>query len=164
MYSRDKNTKPAYSNSMILYKYATQNWGKWDESGCGCTQGPTTPPLLAICYSFCLIHNSVSLVCIQSDLITGEASFHYKSHPKPLPLLTPTPNTLFDFLSSKLPVACNALTLYTGSCSTYNLDGMPLLANQPMPKSDYVREEVKALTMAPLALMPQLLVVLNSYF
>jgi hypothetical protein len=51
-------------------------------------------------------------------------------------------------------MANKALALYTGSNSTFNLE-IPQPAN-PTPKNTYVREEVRAVTMAPLAIMPNL--------
>jgi hypothetical protein len=51
-------------------------------------------------------------------------------------------------------MANNALALYTGSNSTFNLE-IPQPAN-PTPENTYVREEAHAITMAPLAIMPNL--------
>ena len=53
-------------------------------------------------------------------------------------------------------MADKALVLYTGSNSTYNLEGIPHAIN-PVLESTFVREEAKAVTMAPLAIMPPLL-------
>ena len=49
-------------------------------------------------------------------------------------------------------MASHALTLYKGSCSTYNLDGIPASIDL-VPKSSYVREEARLITEAPLAIM-----------
>ena len=49
-------------------------------------------------------------------------------------------------------MASHALTLYMGSCSTYNLDGI-LASIDLVPKSSYVREEARLITKAPLAIM-----------
>ena len=49
-------------------------------------------------------------------------------------------------------MASHALTLYTGSCSTYNLDGI-LASIDLVPESSYVREEARLITEAPLAIM-----------
>jgi len=50
-------------------------------------------------------------------------------------------------------MASHALTLYKGSCSTYNLDGIPASIDL-LPESLFVREEAKAILEAPLAIMP----------
>jgi len=47
------------------------------------------------------------------------------------------------------------LALYTGSNSTFNLGEIPQPVN-PTPENTYVREEVRAVIMAPLAVMPPL--------
>ena len=49
-------------------------------------------------------------------------------------------------------MASHALTLYMGSCSTYNLDGI-LSSIDLVPESSYVREEARLITEAPLAIM-----------
>ena len=49
-------------------------------------------------------------------------------------------------------MASHALTLYMGSCSTYNLDGISASIDL-VPKSSYVREEVRLITKALLAIM-----------
>ena len=53
-------------------------------------------------------------------------------------------------------MANQALALYTGSNSTFNLEEIPQPIN-PTPENTYVREEVRAIMMAPLAVMPPLL-------
>jgi hypothetical protein len=53
-------------------------------------------------------------------------------------------------------MANKALALYTGSNSTFNLEEIPQPIN-PTPENTYVREEARAVTMAPLAVMPPLL-------
>ena len=50
-------------------------------------------------------------------------------------------------------MADKALALYTGSSLTYNLEGVPHSID-PVPESTFVKEEVKAITMAPLVIMP----------
>ena len=47
------------------------------------------------------------------------------------------------------------LALYTGSNSTFNLGEIPQPIN-PTPENTYVREEVHAVIMDPLAVMPPL--------
>jgi len=47
------------------------------------------------------------------------------------------------------------LALYTGSNSTFNLGEIPQPIN-PTPENTYVREEARAVTMAPLVVMPPL--------
>ena len=47
------------------------------------------------------------------------------------------------------------LALYTGSNSTFNLGEIPQPVN-PTPLNTYVRDEARAVTMAPLAIMPPL--------
>ena len=47
------------------------------------------------------------------------------------------------------------LALYTGSNSTFNLGEIPQPVN-PTPENTYVREEARAVTMAPLVVMPPL--------
>ena len=47
------------------------------------------------------------------------------------------------------------VALYTGSKSTYNLEGIPHAIN-PVPENTFVREEVKTIMMDPLAIMPPL--------
>ena len=47
------------------------------------------------------------------------------------------------------------LALYTGSSSTYNLEGIPQAIN-PIPENTFVREEARVVMMAPLAVMPPL--------
>jgi hypothetical protein len=49
-------------------------------------------------------------------------------------------------------MASHALTLYKGSCSTYNLDGI-LPSIDLVPESSFVREEAKAILEAPLVIM-----------
>ena len=53
-------------------------------------------------------------------------------------------------------MANRELALYTSSNSTFNLGEIPQPIN-PTPENTYVREEACAVTMAPLAVMPQLL-------
>ena len=53
-------------------------------------------------------------------------------------------------------MANQALALYTGSNSTFNLEEIPQPINQT-PENTFVREEACAITMAPLAIMPPLL-------
>ena len=53
-------------------------------------------------------------------------------------------------------MANQAVTLYTSSNSTFNLEEIPQPIN-PTPENTYVREEARAVTMAPLAIMPPLL-------
>jgi len=50
-------------------------------------------------------------------------------------------------------MADKTLALYTGSSSTYNLEGIPHDIN-PVLVNTFMREEAKAVTMAPLAIMP----------
>lgn len=50
-------------------------------------------------------------------------------------------------------MASHALALYTGSCSTYNLDGVSASIDL-VPESTFVREDARAITMTPLAIMP----------
>lgn len=50
-------------------------------------------------------------------------------------------------------MASNALALYTGSSSTYNLEGVPRSFDL-VPESTFVREEAKAIIVTPLAIMP----------
>ena len=50
-------------------------------------------------------------------------------------------------------MANNVLALYTSSSSTYNLEGV-LHSIDLVLESTFVREEAKAVTMAPLAIMP----------
>ena len=50
-------------------------------------------------------------------------------------------------------MASHSLALYTASCSTYDLKGMPASIDL-VPKSSYVREEARLITKAPLAIMP----------
>jgi len=45
------------------------------------------------------------------------------------------------------------IALYTGSKSTYNLEGIPHAIN-PVPENTFVREEAKTVIMVPLAIMP----------
>ena len=52
-------------------------------------------------------------------------------------------------------MANQALALYIGSNSTFNLEEIPQPIN-PTPKNTYVREEARAITMAPFAMMPPL--------
>ena len=52
-------------------------------------------------------------------------------------------------------MANRELTLYTGSNSTFNLGEIPQPIN-PTPKNTDVREEARAVTMAPLVVMPPL--------
>jgi len=52
-------------------------------------------------------------------------------------------------------MASHALALYTSSCSTYNLDGVPASIDL-VPESTFVREEARVITMMPLAIMPSL--------
>ena len=49
-------------------------------------------------------------------------------------------------------MASHTLTLYKGSCSTYNLDGI-LASIDLVPKSSFVRKEARIITEAPLAIM-----------
>ena len=49
-------------------------------------------------------------------------------------------------------MASHALTLYKGSCSTYNLDGIPVSFDL-VQESSFVREEARIITKAPLAIM-----------
>jgi hypothetical protein len=49
-------------------------------------------------------------------------------------------------------MASHALTLYKGSFSTYNLDGI-LESIDLVPQSSFVREEARLITEAPLAIM-----------
>ena len=49
-------------------------------------------------------------------------------------------------------MASHALTLYKGSCSTYNLDGI-LASIDLVPESSFVREEARLIIEAPLAIM-----------
>jgi hypothetical protein len=49
-------------------------------------------------------------------------------------------------------MASHALTLYTASSSTYDIEGVPLSIDL-VPKSSYVREEARLITEAPLAIM-----------
>ena len=49
-------------------------------------------------------------------------------------------------------MASHALTLYKGSCSTYNLDGISASIDL-VPKSSFVREEARLITEVPLAIM-----------
>ena len=49
-------------------------------------------------------------------------------------------------------MASHALTLYKGSYSTYNLDGIPASIDL-VPESSFVREEARLITEAPLAIM-----------
>jgi len=53
-------------------------------------------------------------------------------------------------------MANQALALHTGSNSTFNLEEIPQPVN-PTPENTYVREEARAITIAPLAIMPPLL-------
>jgi len=46
----------------------------------------------------------------------------------------------------------HALALYTGSCSTYNLDSIPASIDL-VTESSYVKEEARLITKAPLAIM-----------
>ena len=48
----------------------------------------------------------------------------------------------------------NSPALYTGSSSTFALEGMPSPANQDLLASEYVVEEAREFTMKPLAIMP----------
>jgi hypothetical protein len=50
-------------------------------------------------------------------------------------------------------MASHALTLYKGSCSTYNLDGISASIDL-VPKSSFVREEAMAILVALLTIMP----------
>ena len=50
-------------------------------------------------------------------------------------------------------MANKTLALYTGSGSTYNLEGIPH-AITPVLENTFVREEAKVITMAPLAIIP----------
>jgi hypothetical protein len=50
-------------------------------------------------------------------------------------------------------MASHTLALYTASCSTYNLDGV-LASIDLVLESTFVREEARAITKAPLAIMP----------
>ena len=52
-------------------------------------------------------------------------------------------------------MASHSLTLYMGSCSTYNLDGIPA-SNDLVPESSFVREEARLITEAPLTIMAPL--------
>ena len=49
-------------------------------------------------------------------------------------------------------MASHPLTLYKGSCSTYNLDGI-LASIDLVPERSYVRKEARLITEAPLAIM-----------
>ena len=49
-------------------------------------------------------------------------------------------------------MADKTLALYTGSSSTYNLVGIPHAIN-PVLENTFMREEAKAIIMAPLAIM-----------
>ena len=49
-------------------------------------------------------------------------------------------------------MASHALTLYKGSSSTYNLDGI-LASIDLVPKSSFMWEEARLITKAPLAIM-----------
>ena len=49
-------------------------------------------------------------------------------------------------------MASHSLTLYKGSCSTYNLDGIPVSIDL-VPESSFMREEARLITEAPLAIM-----------
>ena len=49
-------------------------------------------------------------------------------------------------------MASHTLTLYKGSCSTYNLDGIPASIDL-VPESSFMREEARFITEAPLAIM-----------
>ena len=49
-------------------------------------------------------------------------------------------------------MASHALTLYKGSCSTYNLDSIPTSIDL-VQESTFVREEASLITKAPLAIM-----------
>ena len=53
-------------------------------------------------------------------------------------------------------MADKTLALYTGSSSTYNLEEIPHAINL-VPENTFVRQEAKAVMMAPLAIMPPLL-------
>lgn len=66
--------------------------------------------------------------------------------------------SLFHSLSkvifqSTQAMANNALALYTSSSSTYNLEGVPHSINLVL-ESTFVKEEAKAITMAPHAILP----------
>lgn len=50
-------------------------------------------------------------------------------------------------------MASHALALYMASCSTYNLDGVSASIDL-VPESTFGREEAKAITAAPLAIIP----------
>jgi hypothetical protein len=50
-------------------------------------------------------------------------------------------------------MASHALTLYKGSCSTYNLDGISASIDF-VPESSFVRKQAKAILEAPLTIMP----------
>ena len=50
-------------------------------------------------------------------------------------------------------MASHALSLYTASNSTYNLDKVPLSIDL-VPESSYGREEARLITKSPLAIMP----------
>jgi hypothetical protein len=50
-------------------------------------------------------------------------------------------------------MASHTLTLYKGSCSTYNLDGISACIDL-VPESSFMREEVMAILVAPLTIMP----------
>ena len=52
-------------------------------------------------------------------------------------------------------MASHALALYTGSCSTYNLNGI-LASIDLVLESSYVREEARLITEAPLAIIAPL--------
>jgi hypothetical protein len=50
-------------------------------------------------------------------------------------------------------MASHGLTLCKGSCSTYNLDGIPTSIDL-VPESSFVRQEARLITEAPLDIMP----------
>ena len=49
-------------------------------------------------------------------------------------------------------MASHALTLYKGSCSTYNLDGNPASIDL-VPESSFMREEARVILETPLTIM-----------
>lgn len=72
-------------------------------------------------------------------------------HPLASPLLHTKTSLL---LIQSLPMAGKSLALYTGSSSTYDLEGVPSLANQPFLTNEQVVEEARAIIMKPLAILP----------